>query len=511
MIKNIKTNNMPRASGVLLHITSLPSSYGIGTMGEEAKLFIRFLKNAGQTYWQILPLGTTGYGNSPYQNFSIHAGNPYLIDFNLLVEDGLLQVDAPQNFSWGEDPSRVDYNLIYQNKKTVLYWAYETFLYHKPQELLAEKEEFFQKNKDWLVDYACFMLLKEKFQGKSWQAWDDEYRRYDVRKLEKFAENNKADLDYYYFEQYIFYRQWKSLRDYAEINQIKIIGDLPIYVAVDSVDVWANPEFFQLDKNLQPSFVAGCPPDLFTPDGQLWGNPLYDWRKMAKDNYDWWVKRVKWSLKQYDFLRIDHFRGFAGYWSVPYGDKTARRGHWIKGPGKVLFDKLENKLGKLPVIAEDLGLLTDDVHKLRRALGFPGMAVLQFAFDQKMNSNYLPHNLEKNCVVYTGTHDNSTMQGWYNLIDEETRKLTREYLGINSEEGYVKGFIRSIMTTVADTCILTMQDLLELDEFARMNIPGSIENNWEWRLKANEINYKLAQQLHYLTRITGRLTNRGED
>lgn len=504
-MKNKILKKMPRANGILLHITSLSSPYGIGTMGKAAKQFIRFLKNAGQTYWQILPIGTTGYGNSPYQNFSVYAGNPFLIDFDLLIKDGLLQEDAPKNFSWGDDPTRVDYNLIYHNKKTVLYWAYETFLYQQPQELIAAKDEFFANQKHWLIDYACFMLLKEKYHGKSWQDWEEEDRHYNKSRMDKLVKEHKKELEYYYFEQFIFYRQWSKLKKYAGLNEIKIIGDLPIYVALDSVDVWSKPELFQLNTDLEPVFVSGCPPDLFTPDGQLWGNPLYRWDKIAEDDYAWWIDRVTWSLQQFDYLRIDHFRGFAGYWSIPYGAKTARSGSWIKGPGIDLFESLKNKLGDIPVIAEDLGLLTKDVFILLEQLGFPGMAVLQFAFDEKMDSQYLPHNVKKNCVYYTGTHDNSTMSGWYHLIDGQTRKLAENYLGINSEEGFVQGFIRSAMTTVADTCILMMQDLLQLDESARMNIPGSTNNNWEWRIKSDQINYELAQKLHYLTTITGRI------
>ncbi len=505
MIKKKIIKSLPRSSGVLLHISSLPSPYGIGTMGKQAYRFIRFLHEAGQTYWQILPLGTTGFANSPYQNFSIYAGNPYLIDFDLLVEDGLLQPDAAASLEWGDDPTKVDYGLIYENKKKVLHWAYEGLQYFKPHQFLADKEDFFEKEKFWLEDYACFMVLKDKFEGRSWQEWPDQFRMREPEAIEEFCDEHEDQLDYYYFEQFIFYRQWRHVRQYAEQYQIKIIGDLPIYVAEDSVDVWANPELFQLNENRELTHVAGCPPDLFTPDGQLWGNPLYDWHEMAKDDYDWWVKRINWAMQVYDYARIDHFRGFESYWSVPHGDPTARFGKWIDGPKDNLFIAMYKELGEIRVIAEDLGFMTDEVIQLRKRLGFPGMSVLQFAFDPKMDSAYLPHNIRHNNVVYAGTHDNSTTRGWFDLIDDETKRLAVDYFGLVDGQDYVKGLMRGAMNTVANTCILSMQDLLGLDESARMNLPGSSEGNWEWRMTLDQINQDLARELHYLTFLTGRL------
>ncbi|MGI6580627.1 MAG: 4-alpha-glucanotransferase [Saccharofermentanales bacterium] len=505
MVKKKIIKTMPRLSGVLLHISSLPSPYGIGTLGKEAYRFIRFLHEAGQTYWQILPLGTTGFANSPYQNFSIYAGNPYFIDFDLLVEDGLLQPDAAAVLDWGSDPAEVDYGLIYENKKKVLFWAYEGMLYYKPHQLLAMKEEFVEAQKLWLEDYATFMVLKEKFSGESWQTWPEPYRLRDPQTMEDFVKEHQTELDYYYFEQFIFHRQWSHVRQYAEQHNIKIIGDLPIYVAPDSVDVWADPELFQLNSDLEFTHIAGCPPDLFTPDGQLWGNPLYDWQEMEQDGFSWWLKRMEWSLQLYDYVRIDHFRGFESYWSIPYGDPTARFGKWIDGPGEKLFKAMADKLGEIRVIAEDLGFMTDEVIALRKKLGFPGMSVLQFAFDPKMNSTYLPHNLKRNNVIYAGTHDNSTTHGWFNLLDEQTRSLAIDYFGLTEEEGYTKGFIRGAMNAVSNTCILTMQDLLDLDETARMNLPGSSQGNWEWRLLQDQINPEIAADLRKMTYLSGRL------
>ncbi len=497
---------MPRGSGVLLHISSLPSNYGIGTFGQAAIDFVDFLKEAGQTYWQILPLGTTGFGNSPYQNFSIHAGNPYFIDLDLLADQDLVERERVQGFSWGDQGDKVDYGLIYQNKKQVLEEAYQNFNRGDFHALKMEYLNFVEEN-DWLFNYAMFMFLKDRFQGVSWQDWPDEFRYYNRDKLSQLYQDNKEAADYYYFEQFLFFSQWFKLKEYACENGIKIIGDLPIYVALDSVDVWSRPEIFYLDEKLLPIAVAGCPPDYFTPEGQLWGNPLYNWEVMKSDGYAWWVDRVRHALKLFDYVRIDHFRGIEAYWSVPYGEVNAIGGEWVKGPRKKLFAALQRELGEIRIIAEDLGFLTDKVYALRNSLGLPGMAVLQFAFDPSMTSNYLPHNIRRNALAYTGTHDNSTLMGWVLSLDEETKNLCREYLGLteNDPHAICRSLMRTVMTTVANVSILPMQDLLYLDDGARINTPGKADNNWEWRLWPGQYEPDLATRLRHLTFLSGRL------
>ncbi len=502
-----KNQQLPRRSGLLLPIFSLPSKYGIGSFGIEAFHFIDFLKKSGQTYWQILPLGTTGFGNSPYQSFSAYAGNPYFIDFDAFIELGFLSQAEVEEQRWQNVPDLVDYGLLYQHKKKMLKKAYIRFLAMADPALKKEITHFAEEQKVWLFAYACFMLLKEKFADEDWQKWPDQYKYYDEYLLTQFAKENKEDLEYYYFEQFFFFTQWQKIKNYARENDIQIIGDLPIYIALDSADVWSSPDLFYLDENLYPTIVAGCPPDYFSEDGQLWGNPLYNWEKMAEQNYAWWIKRLAFNFDIYDIVRIDHFRGFEAYWSVPYGSETARNGQWNKGPAYHFFDSIFSTLGNVRIIAEDLGFLTDEVYQLRDDYALPGMVVLQFAFEETMSSHYLPHNLNKNSIIYTGTHDNSTMLGWLKNEKPENVALSREYFSgehSNSEE-FSWTFMQQAMQSVSSTCILTVQDLLSLGDEARINTPGTTGYNWEWRLLPGQLNTQISKKLHRLTWISGRL------
>ncbi len=502
------TTKLPRRSGLLMPIFSLPSKYGIGNFGLEAFRFIDFLKEAGQSYWQILPLGTTGYGNSPYQNFSSFAGNPYFIDFDQLIEFELLYQNEVDEVPWDSENEGIQYGVLYEYKRALLKSAYRRFLENSNQELLEKQKEFIEKNRHWLFAFACFMTLKEKLNGTNWQEWPDQYKFYDEYQLTQFAQENRIDIEYYYFEQFLFFDQWNKVKQYANEKGIKIIGDLPIYVAMDSVDVWSNPDLFCLDENLLPTEVAGCPPDYFAEDGQLWGNPLYNWEKMEEINFSWWIERLGFNFTIYDIVRIDHFRGFEAYWSVPYGDETAKNGQWNKGPDHRFFDAVYSVLGDVPIIAEDLGFLTDEVYQLRDDFELPGMAVLQFAFEETMTSDYLPHNLNRNSIMYTGTHDNSTLMGWLQNEDEEIIALGKEYFGCPdfSLEDTTQMFMHQAMTSVSDTCILTVQDLLLLGDEARINEPGTSEKNWEWRIKPDQLTTIIAEKLYRLTKISGRLS-----
>lgn len=503
---NYKVCRTGRNSGILMHITSLPSPYGIGTMGAEALEFIDFLVLSGQSYWQILPLGSTGFGDSPYQSFSTRAGNPYLIDLDELVRKGLLPEDTPKQFDFGDDPERVDYGRLWENRKELLYIAWQTFQ-EKPRESLKQAFETFRKNEgpDWLQDYALFMTIKAAMKGVSWRSWPEPLKWRDPVALVEFAESHRDEMLFEQFIQFLFFRQWQRVREYASREGIAIIGDLPIYVAEDSVEVWKNPFLFQLDETLTPKYVAGCPPDAFSDDGQLWGNPLYDWDEHKKQNFEWWIERFRFQMRLFDIVRIDHFRGLESYWSVPYGDKTARRGQWIDGPGDSLINALEDALGSLPVIAEDLGYMTQEVYEFRERTGFPGMKVMQFAFNPDASSDYLPHNLTENAVLYTGTHDNDTIASWIENADPRELTFAKQYLGLSKEEGYIRGMLRGAATTVCRTVIFQMQDLLALGDESRMNHPGKAEGNWQWRMLPGKLTLELASGLRELTRMSGRL------
>ena len=492
---------MDRASGILLPISALPSPYGIGTLGKVAYAFADFLHAAGQKYWQLLPLGPTSYGDSPYQSFSTFAGNPYFIDLDLLAEEGLLDKEDLAAADWGNDPRYVDYGKIYEVRFDVLR---RSFL--RGRERDREAVERFQAENPWLKNYALYMAVKAHFGMKSWLEWPDEAIR--VRAPEAVARYEKElaeDVAFYTYLQYLFFKQWGELREYIHSLGIRIIGDLPIYVAMDSADVWAEPEFFQLGEGNIPTEVSGVPPDYFSADGQLWGNPLYDYDRMRQDGFGWWIRRVEGASRLFDVIRIDHFRGLESYWAVPYGAETAREGRWRKGPGMDLVGVLTQWFHGLDIIAEDLGFLTPEVHQLLRDSGLPGMKVLEFAFDAREPSNYLPHTYERNCVCYVGTHDNETVMQWREQADRADVTFARKYLGLNEAEGFHWGMIRGGMSSVADTFVAQMQDYLGLGAEGRMNTPGTLGNNWRWRLLPGEASPALARKIRRYAHMYGRL------
>ena len=490
-----------RESGILMHITSLPGAYGVGTMGKQAFAFIDFLEQAGQSCWQILPLNPTGYGDSPYQSCSAFAGNHYLIDLDTLVEEGLLEKGEIEHIDWCWSETKADFGRLYNNRLNVLRLAYGRF---QGGEAF---DSFCAENSSWLPDFALFMALKGKYQGQPWYNWDRDLKFRDPDAIWNARQELKEEVRFYSFVQFLFFKQWNALRSYATGKGIRIIGDVPIYVPLDSVEVWSSPELFQLDQDLNPEAVAGCPPDAFSADGQLWGNPLYRWDLLEQDGYSWWIRRLGAAGKLYDMVRLDHFRGFEAYWSVPYGETTAKNGKWVKGPGMSFMDALKSKLPELDFIAEDLGFLTQEVLDLRDNSGFPGMKVLEFAFDSREPSEYLPHTYTSNSVVYTGTHDNMTMRQWFETADPSAVQYATEYMNLSEAEGLVWGTIRTAMASVSDLCIIQMPDYLDLSGEARMNFPGTLSDcNWTWRAKDGMINEALAKRILNLTKLYGRYT-----
>lgn len=481
-----------RSSGVLMHISSLPSPYGIGTLGDEARKYVDFLAAAGQKYWQMLPICPTGYGDSPYQSFSAFAGNPYFVDLTYLCYDGLLKKEEIEACYWGTNPAYVDYAAVYEGRKVVLEIAYERFLKRIPKEYDA----FCEENAYWLEDYALYMAIKGANDNKPWTQWPEGLKRRKSQAMKKAKEELAYEIGYHKVVQFWFRCHWDALKNYAHSKGIQLIGDLPIYVSGDGADIWSNPKQFYLDKDLNPIEVAGCPPDAFSEAGQLWGNPLFRWNAMKKDGYAWWTARIKHMSELFDVVRIDHFRGFAGYYAIPAADDTAKNGVWKKGPGMDLFRTMQEKLGKLNIIVEDLGTLTPDVLQLLQDSGFPGMKVLQFAFDCKNNSAYLPHNHIKHSIVYTGTHDNDTILGWISHAPQATIDYATEYLKLSEQEGYHWGMMRAAWASVCDMAIVTMQDLLGLDGSARMNTPSTKENNWQWRMLPNAIDANLVHRMY---------------
>ena len=488
-----------RSSGILMHITSLPGAYGVGTMGKQAFAFVDFLEKAGQSYWQILPLNPTGYGDSPYQSCSTFAGNHYLIDLDMLVEEGLLHQEELNGIEWFRQETKTDYGLLYNNRLNVLRLAYGRF------QGGWEFDQFCSDNGSWLPDFALFMALKGKFNGQPWYSWEDGLKFRNPDAIWAVRQELKDEIRFYSFVQYLFHKQWVALREYAHSKNIKLIGDVPIYVPYDSVDVWSNPELFQLNENLDPVDVAGCPPDAFSADGQLWGNPLYRWDVLAQDGYAWWLNRLAAAGKLYDVVRMDHFRGFEAYWAVPYGDATAKNGRWVKGPAMDFINAVKKGLPELKLIAEDLGFLTQEVLDMRDESGFPGMKVLEFAFGSREPSEYLPHTYTNNSVCYTGTHDNMTMRQWFDTASPAAVQYAKEYMTLSEEEGYVWGVIRTAFASVSDLCVIQMQDLLDMGGEARMNFPGTLSDcNWTWRVKDGIINDALAQRVLGLTKLYGR-------
>ena len=490
-----------RTSGVLMPISSIPSPYGIGTMGKQARKFVDFLVKGGQKYWQILPICPTSYGDSPYQSFSSFAGNPYFIDLEYLCKDKLLTKKECESFQWGSNPKYVDYGIMYESRYALLRKVYARFTKKEPQDF----EKFCENEKQWLDDYALFMALKDANGGQAWSNWDKSLRLREKKAMEEATEKYSEEIRFYKMLQYLFYQQWNALKTYANEAGIEIIGDVPIYVAGDSADVWTIPDQFYLDENLEPIEVAGCPPDAFSDDGQLWGNPLFRWDVMKKDGYTWWTRRIKAMSELYDIIRIDHFRGFDSFYAIPAKDDTAKNGQWKQGPGMDLFCELEKKLGKLPIIVEDLGFLTPSVHKLLKDSGFPGMKVIQFAFDSREESDYLPHTYTNHCVVYTGTHDNDTVMGWMKTAPKASVKYAKEFLNLTKEEGYNWGMMRAAWSSVADMAIVPMQDILGLGSEARINTPSTLGNNWKWRATPEQIDAKVAKKLYHYMQMYGRV------
>ncbi len=500
-----------RASGVLMPVFSLPGKYGIGGFTKEAYEFVDFLKEAGQTYWQILPVGPTSYGDSPYQSFSTFAGNPYFIDLEALIEEGVLTAKDCKIAEFGKSGEEIDYGRIYETRFTVLRKAFEN------TDLTNNKafEDFKSANSHWLGDYALFMALKDAHDGASFFTWEDGIRLRKEEALKEAEEKYADDKKFYEYLQYKFYEQWSKLKAYANKAGVLIIGDIPIYVAADSSDVWSHPELFQMNENGEPKAVAGCPPDAFSETGQLWGNPLYDWKHHKNTGYKWWISRLRACSNLYDVIRIDHFRGFDAYWSIPAEDDTAMNGKWVKGPGYDLFKKAQKKLGKQHIIAEDLGLITDSVRKLVETTGFPNMKVIAFAWDGRdltkpgeTLSDYLPFAYNTNCVVYTGTHDNETLVGWMkDSTTEEQLEEIKAYIGTDSDDFEVltDGLIRLAQASVADTCIIPIQDYLHLDNSARVNFPSTLGGNWVWRMKDDALTDELAAKMHQMAVVYGRL------
>ncbi|MFA4034939.1 4-alpha-glucanotransferase [Blautia stercoris] len=491
-----------RRNGMLLPIASLPSPYGIGGFSKEAYEFIDLLEETGQKLWQILPLGPTSYGDSPYQSFSTFAGNPYFIDLDTLVEKGWLTKEACEASDYGDNESYIDYGRIYNSRFVLLKQAFLN------SDILSDEKftEFCKANQHWLPDYALYMALKNQNDGKSWIEWEEEIRLRKPEAVEYYKKELEEECNFYEFLQYEFHEQWTKVKEYAHEKGIQIVGDVPIYVAFDSADTWANPELFQLDEKNLPLGVAGCPPDAFSATGQLWGNPLYNWAYHKKTGYDWWLKRIAYCFDLYDIVRIDHFRGFDEYYSIPYGDETAVNGHWEKGPGMDLFNTVKEKLGELDIIAEDLGFLTESVFQLLKDSGYPGMKVLQFAFDPSEDSDYLTYKYQRNCVVYTGTHDNDTTAGWFEKLSDGDKEVALRYMNsfYTPKEEQHWDLIALAMRSTADTCIIPVQDFLGLGSEARINMPSTLGDNWKWRMTKGAFSEELKEKIRRMTKLYGR-------
>ncbi len=499
MKSDIKKNQ--RGSGILMHISSLPGEFGIGTFGKEAYDFVDFLESAGQKYWQILPLGPTGYGDSPYQTFSSFAGNPYFICLDLLRRKGLLKEAEYKHVNYGRNKKRLDYQKISKNKMAILRLAYK----RSKRCEINDLQEFQKENKYWLLDYALFMSLKTKFNNKPWFKWDTNLKQRDKKTLKEYRGELEDEINFWVFIQYNFFEQWKNLKEYSNDKGIKIIGDIPIYTAYDSADTWTHSDIFLLDKNMIPKCVSGCPPDSFSRTGQLWGNPIYNWEFLEKSNYDWWMRRIETSKNLYDIVRFDHFRGFESFWEVPYGEHTSVNGRWVKGPGIKFFNQVKKDFQDIHIIAEDLGFLTPEVNELLDQTGFPGMKVLLFAFDNRRKGTYLPHNYRENCAAYTGTHDNETVIGWLKTTRKSYKAYAIKYLKLSRREGYHWGFIRSVWSSPANIAIAPMQDCLGLGVSARMNTPSTLGLNWRWRVTKEQMTDKLVKKMYEITDLYERL------
>ena len=492
---------MQRSAGILLPVSSLPSPYGIGCFSQEAYDFVDWLKDAGQTYWQILPLGVTSYGDSPYQSFSAFAGNPYFISLDALVEEGVLTAAECKKANFGRKADDIDYSRLYTERGRLLRLAYSrSDIGHN-----AEFAAFCEQNKWWLDDFALFMAVKDRFEGKPWIEWAEDIRLRWQNAMDYYRRELYFEVEYHKYLQFKFDQQWRRLKAYANSKGIRIIGDIPIYVALDSADAWANPQMFQLDEDNIPTAVAGVPPDGFSPTGQLWGNPLYDWDYLAETDYEWWFERIKAASKLYDITRIDHFRAFASYYSIPYPAENAINGEWIEGPRIKFFKMMEEAIGKINIVAEDLGTLTPDVTELMEQTGYPGMKVLEFAFDSGEENDYLPHKYNENCVVYTGTHDNDTLMGWVETAKPEDVNYARNYCHMAEDEPFNWGLIRTAYESKAGMAIIPVQDILGLGKEARMNIPSTLGGNWTWRVDKAALTDELAEKLKTMSVNSGRL------
>lgn len=494
-----------RSAGILLPVFSLPGKYGIGCFSKEARQFVDFLSRTGQSWWQILPLGPTGYGDSPYQSFSTFAGNPYFIDLEALIADGLLTEEECKEHDFGSETRRIDYGKLFAERFKLLRKAYKRSNHADTSAFVA----FCRENAFWLEDYALFMAVKDYHGGADFETWEDDIRNYQPEALAFWREKLSDEVDFYRFVQFEFLKEWKSLRAYAAEKGIRIIGDIPIYVSHDSSDFWANRELFMLDERGRVRLIAGVPPDGFSADGQVWGNPLYDWRRHAEDGYQWWLKRIAKCQELYDMIRIDHFRGFDEFFAIPASESTAKSGHWEKGPGIALFEAVRERFGKTPIIAEDLGYVTDTVRKLVEDTGFPNMKVLEFAFDSRDSTGaaeYLPYRYKPGCVVYTGTHDNETVRGWIDSILPQERKRVTEYLDVRTDdpEEIVDKFVITALACVADLCIIPIQDYLRLDNSARINHPSTQGTNWKWRMLSEDLSEELAERIRHMMELYGR-------
>ncbi len=483
-----------KSSGILLPISSLPSKYGIGTFGKEAYNFIDFLMLSGQKYWQLLPLGPTSFGDSPYSPFSVYAGNPYYIDLEILMESGLIK-DEDCNILNSND-NYVDYEKQFYNRYKILYKAFINSSSKYNKEIIKFKTE-----NQWVNDYSLFMALKYRSRQLPWYKWDEEIKDRKTENLKTKNEYLKEDIDFWVFLQYLFYEQYFKLKEYANLRGISIIGDMPIYVAEDSVEAWAFRDMFVIDENDKFTMVAGVPPDYFSTEGQLWGNPVYNWGYLKEKSYEWWIKRIKWSLKLYDIVRIDHFRGFDEYWAVPYGSENAIKGVWLTAYGKELFEKALEEIDNLNIIAEDLGIITDSVIKLKKEFDFPGMKVLQFAFDANPDNPHLPENYEENSIAYTGTHDNDTLRGWFKKLNNNEQQYVVKTLNIIAKEDdeILDALIKSVLNSKANIVIIPLQDYMHLGSEARINTPSTLGGNWDWRVKREQLNAELAQKIKQMT------------
>ncbi len=490
-----------RYAGILLPITALPSPYGVGTLGKEAYQFADTLKEAGQNLWQILPLGPTGDGDSPYQTFSAYAGSPYLIDLDTLIDEKFLSKEDVVKYDWGQDVRTVDYAKLNQYRFTVLKQAFDNFKKFTDKTEKNAYDKFVKDNEKWLKDYAMYMAIKKDNEEKSWVLWTDEdIKQREPKAMEEYSLKYKEEIEYWSFIQYLFFKQWTKLRKYVNDLGIIIVGDIPIYVSMDSSDVWANPDVFWLDENRVPVKVAGCPPDFFAAEGQLWGNPLYDWEYLKSTNYKWWFERISINMELFDMIRIDHFRGLDTYYTIPYGAKNAIEGQWVDGPGIDFFNCMKKELGDVPIIAEDLGFSTPSVIKLLEDSGYPGMKVLEFAFDSADSTTFMPHRYKPNSIVYSGTHDNNTFLGWLSEASEHDRNKIINYCRLSEEEGYNWGVIRAVYETVCNYAIVQMQDVLGLSSEARMNIPSTLGGNWLWRMKKDDFKKEYIEKLNKLSK-----------